>query len=65
MALPSASQPNRPLATEEPTPRHDLTGNGTFSPYDPYQNLPETFRKYTLPPPEPVLLQMVRSAVRR
>ena len=65
VALPPATQPSRPLATEEPAPRHDLTGNGAYSPYDPYQNLPESFRKYTLPPPEPVLLQLIRSAVRQ
>ena len=29
--------------------RFDLTGNRGFPVYDPYVNLPETYRKYTLP----------------
>ena len=48
-------------------PRHDLTGSLAFLPYDQYQNLPEPFRKYTLPPAwaEFLPLQLLRSALGR
>ncbi|RZJ58469.1 MAG: hypothetical protein EOO55_00560 [Hymenobacter sp.] len=48
-------------------PRHDLTGVLAAPPYDLYQNLPEEFRKRTLPIPwvEPLPLQLLRGVLGR
>lgn len=56
-----------PFSAEEPAPRHDLTGSHAYPPYDSYQNLPEAFRKHTLPDvwAQPLPLQLLRSALGR
>jgi hypothetical protein len=48
-------------------PRHDPTGVAAAPPYDLYQNLPEEFRKRTLPIPwvEPLPLQLLRGLLGR
>lgn len=58
-------QPAQASAAEGQAARYDLTGNRGFPSYDPYINLPETFRKNTLPPvwAEPLPLQLLRSAL--
>lgn len=63
--LPGAAR--QPLAADTPAPRPDLTGVWAFPAYDPYQHLPESFRKHTLPAvwAEPLPLQLLRSAVGR
>jgi len=55
------------VAAEASAPRRDLTGVWAYPPYDPYWNLPETFRKNTLPAvwAEPLPLQLLRSALGR
>lgn len=54
-----------PVPVEESAPRHDLTGRRAYPPYDSYQNLPEAYRKHTLPDvwPQPLPLQLLRSAL--
>ncbi|RYY19148.1 MAG: hypothetical protein EOO36_06440 [Cytophagaceae bacterium] len=67
-ALP-AKATSRPLPADTlpAAPRHDLTGVWAAPPYDLYQNLPEEFRKRTLPVPwvEPLPLQLLRGALGR
>lgn len=62
--LASASQLVPPVSTQEPGRRRDLTGVFAYPPYDSYQNLPEFYRKHTLPDvyTEPLFLQLLRSA---
>lgn len=59
--------PTPPVPANEPRPRYDLTGVWAYPPYDPYQNLPEAYRKHLLPNlwAEPLLLQLLRGAVCR
>lgn len=61
----AASPPAPSVFTSESVPRRDLTGVFAFPPYDSYQNLPEFYRKHTLPDvyPEPLPLQLLRSAL--
>lgn len=56
-----------PSPVQEPAPRTDLTGNRASPPYDPYQNLPESYRKHTLPAvwAEPLPLQLLRRGLGR
>ncbi|RZK59060.1 MAG: hypothetical protein EOO59_07950 [Hymenobacter sp.] len=58
---------SQPLPAAEPpsAPRRDVTG--VQPAYDLYQNLPEDFRKRTLPAPwaEPLPLQLLRGALGR
>lgn len=64
---PLPSTASQPRAASTPAPQHDLTGVWASPPYDPYQQLPETFRKHTLPAvwAEPLPLQLLRSAMGR
>ena len=65
--LASVGPPNPSLPANEFAPRHDLTGTWAYPPYNSYQNLPEAYRKHTLPDvwAEPLPLQLLRSALGR
>jgi hypothetical protein len=65
LSLPTTGVPYAPLEMRTPTeaPRRDLTGPRAYPVYDPFQNLPETFRRNTLPEAriEPLAVQVLRS----
>jgi len=65
--LPRPASRARPDSALPLPPRHDLTGVAAAPPYDLYQNLPEEFRKRTLPVPwaEPLPLQLLRGLLGR
>lgn len=62
---PLAATGQPPFPTQEMARRRDLTGVFAYPPYDSYQNLPEFYRKRTLPDvyAEPLFIQLLRSAV--
>ena len=66
LLIPAAS-PTPPAGALPLPPRHNLMVAKAGPPYDLYQNLPEEFRKRTLPAvwAEPVALQLLRGALGR
>lgn len=64
---PLPSTTSQPGTADTPAPQPDLTGVWASPPYDPYQHLPETFRKHMLPAvwAEPLPLQLLRNAAGR
>ena len=62
---PLAATGQPPFPTQEMARRRDLTGIFAYPPYDSYQNLPEFYRKHTLPDvyAEPLFIQLLRSVV--
>lgn len=63
--LVAPAPPAPPVPTQESAPRRDLTGVFAYPPYDSYQNLPEFYRKHTLPDVylEPLFIRLLRCAV--